>query len=232
MIIQHLAIENGWEDPEIVENPKTLILGSFNPFNTNINRNADYYYGRSTNHFWKSIARNLNLHEDYFCNNWDRKLEVMNKYQFCFQDIIDSIEIDFFDNQIDNNEILIQFKNQKILTEFSDQVLFTSTTTYEGFRIRVKRNYNENVINVLNQGNIKNIIHTMGNTTINQDFRTKWLENGLGELGFQGYINRILNQGINFNPISYSPSARAVNRGGNDYIALLDNWINTNIILR
>ncbi len=232
MTIQHLANENNWEGRKIVENPKTLILGSFNPFNPNINRNADYYYGRSTNHFWKSIARNLNLHEDYFCNNWDRKFEVMNKYQFCFQDIIDSIEIDFIDNQIDNDEILYQFINRKILTEFSDQLLFTSTTTYEGFRIRVKRNYNENVINVLNQGNIKNIIHTMGNTTINRDFRTKWLENGLGELGFQRYVNRILNQGVNFNPISYSPSARAVNIGGNDYIALLDNWINANIILR
>ena len=232
MIIQHLAIENGWEGPEVVENPKTLILGSFNPFNPNINRNADYYYGRNTNHFWKSIARNLNFHEDYFCNNKDRKIEIMNKYQFCFYDIINSIEIGFIDRRIINDEILNQFINQKILTEFSDQVLFTSTTSYQGFKIQVRRNYNENVINVLNQRNIENIIHTMGNTTITQNFATNWLENGLGELGFQGYINRILNQGINFNPISYSPSGRAVNRGGNDYIALLDNWINTNIILR
>ncbi|WP_291098490.1 MULTISPECIES: hypothetical protein [unclassified Flavobacterium] len=232
MIIQHLAIENGWEGPEIVENPKTLILGSFNPFNTNINRNADYYYGRSTNHFWKSIARNLNLHEDYFCNNWDRKLEIMNKYQFCFQDIIDSIEIDFVDNQIDNDVILNNFMSAKIFKEFSDQVLFTSTTTYKGFKIRVKRNYNENVIQTLRTGSIKNIIHTMGNTTINQNFRTNWLENGLGGLGFQGYINRILNQGVNFNPISYSPSGRAVKGGGENYINFLDNWTNTNLILR
>lgn len=232
MTIQHLAIENEWEGPEVVENPKTLILGSFNPFNPNIIRNTDYYYGRNTNHFWKSIARNLNFHEDYFCNNKDRKIEIMNKYQFCFYDIVNSIEIRFIDRRIINDEILYQFINQKILTEFSDQVLFTSTTSYQGFMIQVRRNYNENIINVLNQRNIENIIHTMGNTTITQNFATKWLENGLGELGFQGYVNRIFNQGINFNPISYSPSARAVNTGGEYYINTLDNWINTNLIQR
>jgi hypothetical protein len=232
MIIQHLALVNEWPGPENIENPKTLVLGSFNPFNPNINRNTDYYYGRSTNHFWKSMARNLNLHEDYFCNNRDRKIEIMNKYQFCFYDIINSIEISFVDREIINDGILNEFKNQKILTEFSDQVLFTSTTSYQGFKIQVKRNYNENVINILNQGNIENIIHTMGNTTINQNFKTKWLENGLGELGFQGYINRILNQGVNFNPVSYSPSGRAVKRGGENHINSLDNWTNTNLILR
>lgn len=232
MIVQHLAIENNWLGPENIENPKTLVLGSFNPFNPNINRNTDYYYGRSTNHFWKSIARNLNLHEDFFCNNRERKIEIMNKYQFCFYDIINSIEISFTDREIINDDILTEFKNQKILTEFSDQVLFTSTTSYQGFKIKVKRNYNENVINLLNQGNIENIIHTMGNTTIKQEFTTKWLENGLGALGFQGYLNRILNQGIHFNPISYSPSGRAVKTGGENHINSLDNWINTNLILR
>ena len=48
MIINHVAIVNGWDRKEILENSETLILGSFNPFNPN-GDNTDYYYGRCFN---------------------------------------------------------------------------------------------------------------------------------------------------------------------------------------
>ena len=91
--IKHQSIVNNWINPDEMKDFKTLILGSFNPFNPNIIQNTDYYYGRCTNHFWKSIARNLNINENYFCGNLERKIELMNKYKFCFLDIIDSLEI-------------------------------------------------------------------------------------------------------------------------------------------
>lgn len=81
MIIEHASVN--WEN-YIPKNVKTLILGSFNP--NNLNNNTDYYYGRSSNYFWKVIADILNYNEDYFCGNLERKVEIMEKYGFCFLD--------------------------------------------------------------------------------------------------------------------------------------------------
>lgn len=230
MIIQHLAIENEWAGPEVVENPKTIILGSFNPFDPNINRNTDYYYGRSTNHFWKSIARNLNLHEDYFCNNCDRKFEVMNKYQFCFQDIIDSLNI-----KCENQAVLLHFINNKILAGYSDSTIFKSQTMFENEIITIRRNYNSRILEVLNNGTLNKIIHTMGNNRINQNLIVKPLENNLGLDGFSGFFQNIINNcnlnNIEINPISFSPSGRAVNAGDVNYRNNLDNWINDNLLI-
>lgn len=55
--IKHIALINNWENPELFGNSETLILGSFNPYNTfSEEKNSDYYYGRQTNHLWKIIA--------------------------------------------------------------------------------------------------------------------------------------------------------------------------------
>jgi len=154
----------------------------------------------------------------------------MHRYRFCFMDVINSIEIE----SQGNNELLINnFINQKIFTEFSDQVLFTTKTTFENNQITVTRTYNSSIINLIGNGRIKRVIHTMGNNTIGTDFRTKWQENRLGVEGFQGFINQIINQNnIDFIPQSYSPSGRAVKMGGPNYFNNLKNWLQNNLLDR
>lgn len=229
MQINHIAIENNWNLVNVFQNAKTLILGSFNPFNPN-GDNTDYYYGRYTNYFWRALAEITNRHPNYFFNHLELKLEFMVNHKFCFLDVINSIEILSGNNQ----EVPINnFVQRKILTEFSDQVLFTTRTTFEDTLISVTRTYNNDIIPILQQGNIQRIIHTMGNNTIGLNFETKWKENNFGINGFQGFINSIrnLNQDIDFVAQSYSPSGRAVKVGGQDYLNELKIWLNENLNL-
>jgi hypothetical protein len=227
MIVRHVALENEWNRNEILQNAQKLILGSFNPYNMN-GQNADYYYGRCTNYFWKAIAEINNLMPDIFFNNLVLKLEYMNKYRFCFLDVIDSIEI----LSTDNNELLVNdFINKKICTEFSDQVLFTTKTYFQNNKITLTRTYNVSILNLIQKGTINKIIHTMGNNTIGVDLRTRWQENGLGARGFQGFINQIVDQNYaNFVPQSFSPSGRAVKNGGLTYFNDLKNWLRNHIM--
>jgi hypothetical protein len=227
MIVRHVALENEWNRNEILQNAQKLILGSFNPYNLN-GQNADYYYGRCTNYFWKAIAEINNLMPDIFFNNLDLKFEYMNKYRFCFLDVIDSIEI--LSNG--HNELSVSdFINKKIHTEFSDQVLFTTKTYFQNNKITLTRTYNGSILNLIQQGRINKIIHTMGNNTIGIDFRTRWQESRLGANGFQGFINQIVDQNnANFVPQSFSPSGRAVKNGGLTYLNDLKNWLRNHIV--
>jgi hypothetical protein len=63
--IKHKYIELKWLTPNDIGKPKTLVLGSFNPFQET-QTSVDYFYGRTTNHFWKTIARLIQKDEDYF----------------------------------------------------------------------------------------------------------------------------------------------------------------------
>jgi len=66
--VSHQSIEKNWINPNIINQPKTLVLGSFNPFNQNA-ISVDYYYGRSSNYFWRSLANVIGMDEDYFFGN-------------------------------------------------------------------------------------------------------------------------------------------------------------------
>lgn len=227
MLIRHAALENEWDTNEILQNANKLILGSFNPFNVN-GDNADYYYGRCTNYFWKAIAELHNLNPKIFFNNLDLKLEYLRRYRFCILDVIDSIEIQSEQN---NQSLLNDFINKKIYTEFSDQALFTTKTSFQNNVIIVNRIYNHRILNLIQQGGIQRVIHTMGNNTIGIDFRTKWQENRLGANGFQGFINQIRNQSnIIFTPQSFSPSGRAIKTGGINYYTNLKDWLMKNLL--
>ncbi|WP_178984174.1 uracil-DNA glycosylase family protein [Winogradskyella helgolandensis] len=223
MVISHACYENNWVPPEAIEGAKTLILGSFNPYNANGN-NTDYYYGRQSNYFWKVIANLLGENQHCFTNNFENKLNVMNDYKFCFLDVISSIEIS---NLEDNQELIEQFANAHIYANFSDSKLFT--TSHNNAGVVLNRTYNQDVIDLIKNQSIKKVIHTMGNKTITQNYRTKWLENSLAELGFQGYINSILNTNIEFVPESISPSQFAVHNGGGNYLPNLTNWISQHL---
>lgn len=227
MIVNHVAIVQGWNtNEEVFQNAQTLILGSFNP--NQPDGNTDYYYGRSTNYFWTAIEEIYGLPNNTFLESRPNKIEFMTQYKFCFLDVINSVEI----TSNDNNEIILnEFINNKIYAEFSDQILFTTTTNFQNNVISLTRIYNDDILNLLDEGNIKTVIHTMGNNRIGMNFGTNPQENGLHENGFQGFINKIRNHqtDVNFVPLSYSPGRRAVNIGGPDYKNNLKNWLQEHI---
>lgn len=206
---------------------KTLILGSFNPNNPNPEENTDFYYGRNTNHFWKSIARNLNLDINFFTNNIENKLEYMDKYEFTFYDLINSIDF------ICNDEFsLNQYVNQNIFTNYSDNELFrVRAINHNGELIHKNLNFNYAILDLLQNKTLKKVIHTTGNNRITQNLIANPVNQNLGLAPFINQIIETSNEnGILFVPISYSPSQIAVNLGGELYMNNLDNWIRENVL--
>ncbi len=66
--VNHQSLKANWINTFTIKNPKTLVLGSFNPYE-NKSKLVDYYYGRPSNHFWRTIAIIINEDEDYFFQN-------------------------------------------------------------------------------------------------------------------------------------------------------------------
>jgi hypothetical protein len=227
--IAHQSLVQNWLTPEQIVNPRTLVLGSFNPYFEN-GQVVDYFYGRSSNYFWKTIAQIVGHdNEDYFLNNIQRKLEVMNNH-FCCLDIIDSIEF------TSENELLLnEYIDSKVRTNFLDQSIFITKSRF-GNRgnVLLRRAYNQSIINTLeNSESIVRVIHTMGNSRI--DFQLISPREGrLGVHGFEGFINRIKticsNRNIQFVNQSYSPSAYAV-RNGNTNIPEFVNFLSEHLFL-
>ena len=224
--INHISLHNEWYDNEIYSKAETLVLGSFNPYNNDETKNADYYYGRSSNHLWKSVSRNNKLNEDYFCNNLDRKKTFMLNNLFCFYDVVDSLII-----SCDDDNSLDEYVNNKIFNNFLDQNVFKSKTR-DYYPISIKRVYNQKVIELLNTGKIKKVIHTMGNNTITKGFETNPKENN-EKIGFQKYIDFIKaiceSRNITFVEESYSPSQYAIKTKKVE-IKSLDKWISDNVL--
>ncbi len=230
MIIKHAAIEDNWLNEKVTKllyNSKTLVLGSFNP--NNQGNNTDFYYGRCSNYFWKVIADIEGKKEQYYCNSIQNKIEAMEKHSFCFLDLIDSIEIS---SKSSDSNIIKDFVQNKIYTGYSDSVLFTSNTSYRKNKVSVKRTYNKSVIDVLKNGTVKKVVHTLGNSTISKEFNTKPIEKAMGNEGFQGYWNSLLNskKSIDFIEESYSPSAYAVRRLGEKNYSKMKSWFETHLI--
>jgi hypothetical protein len=230
--VNHTSIEQKWHErkdiSDLLLNAKTLVIGSFNPHNPNGN-NADFYYGRCSNFLWKVIAELNNQNEQFYCNRLDRKIETMKEHSFIFLDLISSIEIS---SNSAEDELINLFLDKKIYSGYSDNVLFTTSTTFQNQKVQVIRNYNEQIIDVLQKGNVKRVIHTLGNTTINQNFKTNPIEKKLKESGLQGFWNKISksNNDISFLRESYSPSAYAVRKLGDKNYNNLKNWISTNLL--
>ena len=230
MIIKHAAIEDNWINEKVNDllyNSNTLVLGSFNP--NNPGNNTDFYYGRCSNFLWKVIAELTGKNEQYYCNNLKRKIETMEQYSFCFMDLIHSIEIT---SEYSNESIINDFVTNKIYSEYSDSVLFTSNTNYKNQKVNIKRTYNQQIIDVLKKGNINKVIHTLGNRTIDKDFKTKPIEKVMGNEGFQRYLDSILNVNdeINLINLSFSPSAYSVKKLGKENYNQLKFWLESHLI--
>lgn len=228
MVIQHALVNWNLENLNpILKKTKTLVLGSFNPNNPNPNENTDFYYGRNTNHFWKSIARNLNLPENHFTNNLQNKIDCMVQYKFFFFDIINSLHY-----ICNNNDVLNQYANEHIFANYTDNELFrVRPFNFNNYLVHKTLYYNHQIIEFLEKSQTKRVIHTLGNSRINQNLIANPLNN---YLGFNPFISQIIqtcnNKQIEFVPESYSPSQIAVNLGGQMYRDNLDNWINQNIL--
>jgi len=81
MIIKHAAIEDKWLNEKVTKllyRSNTLVLGSFNP--NNQGNNTDFYYGRCSNFFWKTIAEIEGRNEQFYCNNLKNKIHAMEEY--------------------------------------------------------------------------------------------------------------------------------------------------------
>jgi hypothetical protein len=225
--VRHQYLELNWPSLNQIINPRTLVLGSFNPYNGRTNV-VDYYYGRSSNYFWKTIASIRELDENYFYQRIERKLEIM-KCRFICMDIIN--EINF---SSDKQEFLNEYINNKIFSNFLDQNIWVSKTNFRNNDIQLSRSYNQDVINLLrNTTTITKVIHTMGNIRINT-LSTNPKEKRLGNMGFQSYVSQIKNicqeRGIEFINQSLSPSSYAVNNG-NTSLNELSDYLRNNLNL-
>lgn len=212
MNIEHQRFKQNWLNPTDIFEPKTLILGSFNPYNPrNPKDRVDYYYGREENNFWKSVSK-IKTNNELNCN-LDCKKKFMHN-NFCCLDVIDSLDITYFDTKdLLDRKILEEFIEKEIFTEFSDQTIWTTKTTYKNTRIKITRNYNQDVITFLEESDtIKKVIHTMGINRINSCFDENPKEKKLKEKGFNEYYNRIIkicnDKNIEFIKDCPSPSGR------------------------
>lgn len=212
--VRHQALELNWLSPEQIENPKTLVLGSFNPYNRD-NNSVDYYYGRKSNHFWRTIANIIGENEEFFfdlAESQNRKSIAMNN-RFCCLDVIN-----FINFSCDSNQLLNEYLFNKIFSNFLDQNIWTTNTNYEKRGIiKLSREYNQNIITTLSTSTtIRKVIHTMGNNRIGDTFVSP-KEKRLNNLGFGGFIQSVKEichqRNIEFVKKSYSPSDYAIKNG-------------------
>ncbi len=213
--VKHQSIELNWKTPAEVENPKTLVLGSFNPFN-GLDNSLDYYYGRSENYFWRIIAEIIGENDMYFfdpaekAEKLNRKLEIMRN-RFCCLDVINSIKF-----YAESHEILNEFVHKKVYSGFLDQTIWTTNMNFnKKGKIKLSRSYNSSIIEVLKHSpTIKKVIHTMGNNRIGANYY-KPKEKKLEATGFGFFMETVVaicnKRKIDFVTASLSPSGYAVN---------------------
>lgn len=228
-IVQHQALAYDWKKPIDIENPRTLVLGSFNPYNINT-RGLDYYYGRELNYFWKTVANIIGETDTYFFHNEQglrRKIAVMDG-NFCCLDVIDKIEFSSI-----NIVSLDDFLEKKIFSNFLDQYIWGTKLKYLNGVILLKRKYNPLILETLiNSSSIKKVIHTMGNNRIKNEKFIYPYEPKLHKKGFRCFIKEIIKiceeKKIEFVVKSFSPSAYAVNNKYTDKNELKE-WLKGNL---
>jgi len=218
--IHHNANIFQWPTPNAIFQPRSLVLGSFNPHNPN-RENVDYYYGRPTNHFWKSVAQIRGLPDNTFLGigTLPIKLSIMHK-QFCCLDIIDSIKL-----TCDDGNVLNHFIQTKIFSGFNDSIIFRNQTQHLGTIIYINRIYNNSILNTLNTSpTIDSIIHTMGTKRLwGKPGVWNWRNPSPADLNnFMTPIKNMNN--IKFINLSFSPSGYAINNGSTP-LQSLNTWM-------
>lgn len=109
----------------------------------------------------------------------------------------------------ENKIVLDDYISKKVYKNFGDDILWKSKTKHQGKLIRVKRTYNNNIINLLIKNNsIKTVINTLGSVRGNFDFNNndlEWIQfkKNLFEICSKNKINIILKS------VSPSPLGRS-----------------------
>jgi hypothetical protein len=227
--IRHQALALNWAKTVDIANPRTLVLGSFNPYNPRC-LCLDYYYGRETNFFWRTIANIIGQDEDYFFDKPDglnRKISVMNS-RFCCLDVINEIEF-----SCEDDNCLEKYLQKKIFKKFSDQNIWVSNTSFLTDVISLKRTYNPSILEAIRKStSIKKVIHTMGTNRIKNKELIYPDERNPNQMRFRKFMMEIIEtceqQGIEFVFYSLSPSGWAVNNGATDKNDL-KRWLKQNL---
>ena len=209
--INHQALEKEWLKPFQINEPRTLVIGSFNPFDKATNA-IDYYYGRKSNYFWRTIATTIGKDEEYFFDDveaLERKIEVM-KNKFCCLDVINSINFSSTDSKT-----IDKYIREDIFSNFTDQKIWL--TSKRNGSIHLKRSYNTLIIDTLKESqSIKKVIHTMGDDRIKHN-KSYPREINLKEEGFDYFVSNTKEickqRKIEFIDKSLSPSAYAIRNG-------------------
>ena len=87
-----------------------------------------------------------------------------------------------------------EFIANKINIGYADSTIFTGKSNYQNEKIIIKRNYNERILELIERGNFKRIIHTMGNKRISENYVTNPLERNFGEKEVYLLLLNILKQ--------------------------------------
>jgi len=229
--IRHQALALNWAKKVDIANPRTLVLGSFNPYNPR-GLCLDYYYGRETNFFWRTIANIIGQDEEYFFDKGDglnRKISVMNS-RFCCLDVINEIEF-----SCEDDNCLEKYLQEKIYKKFSDQNIWVSNTGFLADMISLKRTYNYSIIDAIKKStSIKKVIHTMGINRIKNKNLIYPDDRHPNEISFRKFIGEIIEtceqKNIEFVYDSLSPSGWAVNNGSTDKGSLKE-WLENHLYI-
>jgi len=132
--IEHLNNISKWDNLQI-NNPKTLVIGSFNPYN----RNLKYQ------------------NKDYFKFSLEKKIKELQLSKFILMDLIESIEF-----KCDSENILEKYINNKVFENFGDSDIWVSKKRTNP-QINLRRNYNQKIIQFLSKNNtVSRIVNTLG----------------------------------------------------------------------
>ena len=145
-----------WDDLQI-NNPKTLVLGSFNPFNPNLKTQTEFYYGRIQNRFWSTIGNLKYNNRDYFKFSLEKKILELQSSKFILMDLIESIEF-----KCESENFLEKYINNKVFENFGDSDIWVSKKRTHP-QINLRRIYNQKIINFISENNsILRIVNTLG----------------------------------------------------------------------
>jgi len=211
---QHLALN--WPSFQSVESPKTLVLGSFNPYFEN-GQTVDYYYGRESNFFWRVVADLLGMDQNYFFDSEDglfRKLEAMQG-RFVLADFINYLEI-----TSSSKATVQEYIAQHIFKNFSDAKLWQTDSGNDDDWVYLQRSYNTAIYDFIDASDsLTTVIHTLGKSNLDVN-KVAPAEEHL-YIGFKRFISDIKalcrDKGISFVTESHSPSGRVISYPGESY---------------
>ena len=217
--LEHANKKLNW-DKYHIDDPKTLILGSFNPYNPKLKSQTDFYYGRTRNRFWSTIGILKYENQNYFRNSLKKKVNELQSSKFILMDLIESIEF-----ECDNESYLQKYINDKVLKNFGDNDIWV-TKKRTNPKIYLSRIYNQKIIQFLNENNsVSRIVSTLGQNKGDLNSFNKTDENWNEFKRSLIHVSKLKN--IELVSESVSPSPRQNTQGNQEK---LESWVKKYIL--